>query len=164
MLFFPGKAPLNFEEFILLCERFIPEKEVEIIKNISIKGEYQYQSKTTTLKKWQDFDTSLRNELVKIRGVRKQIDYSKYLRFENSPDLNLTHTVTNIVRNPSVLEVEKGLDLERWHFLEELSFGHYFDLDFLIIYALKLLILERWGLIEHANKEEIINNIFLKFA
>jgi hypothetical protein len=55
-----------------------------------------------------------------------------------------------------MLEAEKALDLERWQLLEELACGHYFDLDALLIYALKLLILERWAKINLADKEHIM--------
>jgi len=163
MLFFPGRVPLTFKDFVLSCERFIPEKEVEVIRNASINGEYKYPATAGTLRKWQEFDTSLRNELSKIRASRRHLELSKYLRPQEYSELSLGYTAMNITRNPSPLEVEKNLDLERWRFLEELAFGHYFDLDFLIIYALKLLILERWELIEHADKEEIIKNILPKF-
>jgi len=60
------------------------------------------------------------------------------------------------LRNPSIFEAERALDLERWRLLDELSFGHYFDFDALLIYALKLKILERWLKIEIADKERII--------
>jgi len=44
-------------------------------------------------------------------------------------------------KNP--LEIEKRLMRAQWDFLEEQEIGHFFDLDFLIIYYLKLQILER---------------------
>lgn len=57
----------------------------------------------------------------------------------------------NAHRNPSILEAERMLDGERWCMLDELSLGHYFDIDFLIVYALKILILERWERIRTAD-------------
>jgi hypothetical protein len=51
------------------------------------------------------------------------------------------------------------LDEARWRMLEELCVGHYFDLDFLIIYALKLLILERWQRIRTADGGRLLEEV-----
>lgn len=161
-LFFPGKTPVSFEEFILLSEKFIPIQEVEVLKKISISGEYKSKNMPKVFKKWQDFDISLRNELVKIRSNRRHQDFSKYLRSQGEAAF-LSVSLVNIVRNPALIEVEKSLDLERWHFLDELTFGHFFDLDFLIIYGLKLLLLERWEIIEHADREKTMQMVLEKF-
>jgi len=47
------------------------------------------------------------------------------------------------VREGDPLTVEKNLLLWRWQFLDSLEFGHYFDLEFLIMYYLRLQILKR---------------------
>ena len=60
-------------------------------------------------------------------------------------------------RNTSILEAEKILDQARWNFLEALSFGHYFDFDYLLVYGLKLAILARWDKIQKADKEQLLN-------
>ena len=44
---------------------------------------------------------------------------------------------------PDLLEAEKLLDRTSWQFLDELEQGHYYDLEFLMVYGLKLKILER---------------------
>jgi hypothetical protein len=53
--------------------------------------------------------------------------------------------------NASPLDAEKNLDEIRWKALEELATGHYFDLDALITYAYRLLILLRWEQIRTAD-------------
>jgi hypothetical protein len=59
-------------------------------------------------------------------------------------------------RSASILEAEKILDQARWNFLDALSFGHYFDFDYLLVYGLKLKILERWEKIQKADKEILL--------
>ena len=44
----------------------------------------------------------------------------------------------------------------RWKALEELSTGHYFDLDLLITYAYQLLILQRWENIRSADGKTLL--------
>ena len=84
------------------------------------------------------------------------------MRQDSYTDFSLTHIAINAHRNPSILEGEKTLDLARWHFLEGLTFGHYFDLDILIVYVLKLLLLERWGKINTADKTKILEGALAK--
>lgn len=159
-LHFGLKAPFGFEKFLFYCREFIPEADMEILKKASILGDYTGQIVHPTLKRWEDFDTTLRNELVKIRASRKRLDPQKYLRREKFSEPDIAHLAMSAHRNPSILEAEKLLDEERWRILDEFSFGHYFDLDFLIIYALKLLILERWERINTQDKAGILRDYY----
>lgn len=162
MLHFGIKPPFSSEKFLELCRQFILEADVEAIKKAAISGEYITTEIHPTLKKWQDFDTSLRNELVKIRCLHKHIAPEKYLRAEGYVEAHIIHLATVVHRIPDLIEAEKLLDQERWYFLDALSFGHYFDLDFLLIYALKLFILERWDKIITADKEAVLEDALAK--
>lgn len=154
---FGAKPPLSFEKFLTMCKGLIRDDEFELLESFAKGEDRPYQANAAlTLKRWKEFDTALRNELVKVRASRKHIEPSKYLRENTDSNVALMHTVTNIVRNPSLLEAEKALDLQRWRFLEELAFGHYFDMDYLILYAQKLLILERWERINTADKSRLL--------
>jgi hypothetical protein len=57
---------------------------------------------------------------------------------------------------PSVLDTEKSLDVYRWQKLEELGFGHFFDLDALVVYALKLMIVVRWDSVSKIDSSEVL--------
>lgn len=156
MLHFNGRAPLGFEKFLKNCELFIPERDLEILKTASISGEYNYENIHPFLRGWHEFDTDLRNELVKVRASRRRVDASKYSRRERYVETTIAHLAINAHRSLSPLEGERMLDNARWQKLEESSFGHYFDLEFLLIYALKLLILERWERIHTADKISLL--------
>lgn len=155
-LHFLAKPPLSSEKFFSLAERFIPNRDIEMLKKCSITGEYAAANIQPTLKKWQNFDTALRNELVKARSAHKHIDPSKYLRQDKYFEASIGHMAVAVHRSPSVLAAEKTLDEQRWRWLDEFAIGHYFDLDFLIVYLLKLLILERWEKVNTADKPKVI--------
>ena len=152
MLHFGRKPPFSFEKFLLMCEQLIPEEDILTLKGISMSGEYRDAAANGALEKWRSFDTSLRNELVKIRAARKRIDPLKYIRQGGYQEAYIAHVAMNAQRNPSPIESERILDLERWRMLDEFLFGHYFDMDALTVYGLKLLILEKWADINSANK------------
>jgi hypothetical protein len=70
--------------------------------------------------------------------------------------VHTAHIAINAYRKTSIIEAEKTLDAERWQYLDELSVGHYFDLDTLVIYAFKLLILEKWDRIATADAGRLL--------
>lgn len=162
MLHFGMKPPFSFEKFIGICSRLIPEKDAELLNSIPRIEIGLYEGREPALMKWQGFEIALRNELVKIRASHRRIDPLKFMRQTSYADFSLPHIAMNAHRNPSILEGEKALDQERWHFLDGLTFGHYFDLDTLIVYALKLLILERWEKIGAADKRKILEEALIK--
>jgi hypothetical protein len=154
MLHFAVKPPFSFKEFLQRCRESIPEKDVEVLENLTLEG--SRAKERPIIKNWLSFDLTLRNELVKLRASRKKIDPTKYLRPDGYASPSFYHIALAAQRNPSPLEGEKILDMERWNFLEGLSLGHHFDLDFLIIYAYKLLILERWERINNVDKSALL--------
>ncbi|MCX5666448.1 MAG: DUF2764 family protein [Candidatus Omnitrophica bacterium] len=147
VLHFGTKPPFGMEKFFSMCAGLISSDDLEALKS-SLKddGEDRYH----------DFETALRNELVKIRAQRKHLDASKYLRRDGYADGWISHIASGAYRNPSVIDREKMLDLDRWRFLDELSIGHYFDMDILMIYARKLSILEKWERVRTADAPKLL--------
>ena len=150
---FDIKPPISFEHFLKTCEDLIPEKDLNIIKTTPKTAQSIHGFPQPTFKKWHTFDIALRNELVKIRAARRHADASRYLRADGYADPSITHIALNAYRSTSLLEGEMILDQERWRVLDELALGHYFDIDFLITYALKLLMLGRWEKIRTSDNK-----------
>ncbi|MDO8535630.1 MAG: DUF2764 family protein [Candidatus Omnitrophota bacterium] len=147
MLHFGGKPPFGMGRFFSICAELISPRDLEELKG---------SLKDTGAGKYNDFETALRNELVKVRAQHKHLDASKFLRSDGYADQWVTHIAVGAYRNPSVIEREKMLDQERWKFLDELSIGHYFDLELLMIYARKLSILERWERVSAADAGKLL--------
>jgi hypothetical protein len=163
MLNFGMKPPYSFQGFLDYCAQLIPEDDFKVLSTLPRTEEFVKECLCRpVIKKWLCFDTALRNELVKIRASRKHIDAAKYLRRDHCLEVDVMHLALAAHRNPSILEAEKFLDRERWSVLDELATGHYFDLDYLIVYAYKLLILERWERMRLADKEALLENVLQK--
>lgn len=164
MLHFGAKPPFSFEKFLGDCAEFILDGDSALLKKLPVTvDEYDKRLNNATIEKWLEFDTTLRNELVKIRAQMKKIEPEKFLRRGAIFNPAISHTVMAAHRNPAILEAEEILDEARWEALDELSFGHYFDIDFLIIYAYKLKILERWEKINLADKERLLQEVLRDF-
>lgn len=165
MLYFGLKPPFSFPEFLKKCKGVISEKDIDLLKKVSLSGENLYEkSGRGVLKNWRIFEAALRNELVKIRAARRHIEPHKYLKEDSYIELSIVHVATHASRTLSIIESEKILDQERWRFLDDLASGHYFDLDFLIIYAHKLLILEKWEKINSGDKVKELGSILKKIG
>ncbi len=154
---FGSKPPISFAGFLKACEGLVSDWDMDLIRSVGNLGFESVKAKNATLKKWMGFETMLRNELVMIRSARKKSDPAKYLRAGEYPGSDYAaHIAINASRKPSLLDAEKALDLDRWRQLDELAIGHYFDMDVLVIYACKLLILERWDKIRHAENKKML--------
>ena len=152
MLHFGMKPPFSFERFLENCRQFIPEKDFQLLRTLPPPETYSDEGKRHEIvRKWIQFDSALRNEVVKIRAHRNQVDPGMYLRPERYSGPSLAQVVTAANMGASVLDGERSLDETRWRMLDELATGHYFDLELLIIYAYKLLILQRWENIRSAE-------------
>jgi len=157
MLHFGAKPPFSFERFLEICQDKISVEDIHLIE--LAQEALAYTGGQPALKQWRAFDTALRNELVKIRAGSKHLDPLKYIRGQDYIEPYIARAAMNARRSPSILEAERLLDQERWHRLDELATGHYFDLDFLICYALKLLILARWERVDTADKFKLLNEV-----
>lgn len=162
---FREKPPFSYAEFLNKGREFILARDLEALKKISSGGEYALQDTSSdVLRRWNDFDILLRNALVKLRAARKYQSGDKYLRASQEEISSYAaHIALSAHKNPSLLEAEISLDEARWRFLDDLSFGHYFDRDFLIAYGLKLLILERWERINSADKTKLLEETLLRY-
>jgi len=154
MLHFGVKPAISLEKFMQACRELLSEEDNKILAACAQQNTYENKINQATLNKWRVFDTILRNELVKIRAGYKKIDPAKYLRQDGITESYIFHLSLSAHRNPSILEGEKMLDEGRWHLLDDLAQGHYFDLDFLLVYCLKLLILEKWEKINDSDKKK----------
>jgi hypothetical protein len=159
MLHFGAKPPFTFEDLLQTCKDLIPDDDLDIVGLCGNDALWEQSIDQETLKAWMAFEVGLRNELVKIRASRRKIDPAIYLRTDGSDDTRLYHIAMNSHRILSLVESEKFLDQARWNRLDELAFGHYFDLDALVAYALKLKILWRWEKSARADKQEILEKV-----
>ena len=155
-------VPIAPGEFLRISKGLIPEEEHGLLSRI-FGGELP-TGNNDILKKWITFDTTLRNELVKIRSARRGEGHEKYIRPGGSEDFAITHIALHAQRTPSILKSVLVLDKARWDYLNELSIGHYFDLDALLIYAFELSILKKWDLVNEADNDSLLSGLLMDNA
>jgi hypothetical protein len=156
-LHFGGKIPFSYADFLRRCQDLIPAQDLEILRELPRYSAQDFPRENKILSRWFAHEIVLRNELVKIRASRRHAEAQQYLRVhEGYASPWLSRMTLGAYRNPSPLEAERLLDALRWQALEDLGQGHFFDAECLLVYALKLLILERWDEISRQDGEKLL--------
>jgi len=162
-LHFGEKPPFSYERFLLSCRDFILEEEHELLTALpGIADRSREAPHRGILRRWLEFDTALRNELAKARAALRRVDPHRYTRPTTYDGPSLAHLAVNARRNTSILDAERSLDETRWRALDDMAFGHYFDFEALVAYALKLLILQRWERIRSADRSAVVEAVLPK--
>jgi len=157
MLHFGMKPPFSFERLLEVCCPFIPDKDFQLLRTLPLPEHYfENGNRHKVIRKWIEFDGNIRNELARMRAIKKHLEPAKFQRPDGYSGPPLTSVITGANITATVLETEKTLDEIRWKALDELATGHYFDLPVLITYSYKLLILQRWENIRSADKTMLI--------
>jgi len=123
---------INRDVFLKEAEKWLNSRDFDILRRVNINDFYSQGDDTGVLKEYRNFEKTLREELVLFRKTSAiNVEYKK-LRILK-PDL----------MEGSPLDIERSLLFLRWKFIEDKENGHYFDWEFLVLYFLKLQILER---------------------
>lgn len=124
-----NEKPFVTKDFFLEeARKWLSEKDFRILTGVNI-DDFKERKDVDILGKYKKFEETLRQYIVKKRNNKSIVK-----AFENiSPEL--------LEGNP--LEVEIKLFKKRWHFIESLELDHFFDIGFLILYFLKLQILDK---------------------
>lgn len=112
--------------------KWVVPQEYIILSGIKLGNFVVEVSDPFLLREYKTFEYRLRSELALYRQARKNDCHYKSIYLPMS-----------LLAESNPLEIEKSLLHLRWQYIEEKAQVHYFDVDFLAAYLLKLLILER---------------------
>lgn len=130
---------------------------------INVKNEF--------LQKWFSFNLNVNNLLTAVNCRNHGYDQrtlilgnneiSKLLRQSNARDFGLTgifdelDLVLRISEETNLLERERKIDALKWSWLEENTFFHYFGVEKVLAYVIKLEMIERWKYLTVENGAQI---------
>lgn len=158
MIRWGGKLSQTVEEFLEDARRLLSEKDFVLMEGLLL-GKDGIETDNTAALSWITFDRNFRNEIAFFRAREKHKDPLKSIRGNKEDEPVLREAVHEASRMPDLLEAQKSLDEIRWQFLEDLCGGHYYDLEFLICYGLKLKILEQYENYQSPKGGEIFDHI-----
>jgi hypothetical protein len=149
LLLFDAELTLTAESFIGLCKDQLPPSSFSEFEN-AIKLEGKMQIKTAEM--WRLWVQSLTCELARLRAQKLGWDFE--VLFEMPYFQSTEATARESFNEESPLLAEEILNRARWNYLEELEIGHYFDLEKLIIYYFKLVLLNGKSLLTRSNGQD----------
>jgi len=146
-------------EFLYACESTVAEKDFETLKASLLLPVQGVAVSDPVLRSWYDWENTLRSELVKLRATKKGTDAEKYIS-DNPGEAGVVEVAREAFNQSSPLEGEKVLDKARWDYLDMLESGHMFDIGKLIIYYLKLQLLNRRALLNRDRGQQEYEKIY----
>lgn len=139
------EAPsINSGEFRRLCEEQVSAKDLQLLDAVSLVPlkDNPFAADSSAFQ-WLALDKNLRKRMAVYRAGRKSENTTRAVpKGDDFSDLD--RGIQEAYAKPNPAEREKHLDSIRWQWLDELEFGHYFDVNKLFIYKLRLLIHEKW--------------------
>ncbi len=159
MLSFRKRPPQSDQQFLKQAAEYLLKKDFFSLEKARIVPAQNNKGGEPALKKWIGFENALRNELVTIRAGKMERDPKDYYRGSYLPDPGIAAVLAEAVGAENPLMVERRIDLARWEKLEEIEINHYFDLHYLIIYFLKLQILNKWNSIREEKGRAVLREL-----
>jgi hypothetical protein len=142
LLLFEDSPPLASPAWLEMCREQVAESDYSLLSRISFDELMPRRDDPAAWRAYSAWETALRNELAVQRAQRLGLSPEPFLRqtsfFPGMPAL-----VKEALGAGTPKAVETALDRRRWSYLEELETGTQFDLGRLVVYRLKLLLLER---------------------
>ena len=158
MLQYDKPAGITRGYFLELCGAHLKPADFEQLAEAELFGYTAQTPRSTVYTAYREWETELRNELVKLRAPRLGRDAESFLK-QGEVVLAERALARRAFDEASPLQAEELLNKARWQYLEELEFGHYFDLHKLIVYYLKLQLLLRRSLFKTEQGRETFTAI-----
>ena len=137
-------------------------------------------SKVRFLKKWGEFDRTLRNisaavaareagrviSEVTVGGgeIVAQLAQSSASDFGLRGELQYIDSVISaITEETNIVEKERKIDAVRWSEAEDIAINDYFDIDYILSYLVKVNIVARWTLLSPEVGREMLDKLIASF-
>lgn len=105
-------------------------------------------------------DTSIENQLIGSGDLNDKLMKSSAREFGvDSDDIIVADAVFKALESEDLMEQEKKLDTIRWELLDDRSFFHYFSIEKLFVFLIKISIVERWMSLDKTKGLELFKEL-----
>ena len=150
----------------------LPRPEVEsLVAAVYYKKMRAHENRL--LREYFRFDWRLRNILAALNKRKFPSMGAEFLEIEEDPDIEQLKTsaqndfglsrevdylpgLLEAFGKGDVLHLEKYVDLLRWRQVDDLNLFKYFEIDVLLGYLIKLMLVERWILLDERRGQEVL--------
>ena len=139
-LFFGKEAAMTIEKFLAEAQNWMDARDYHILSQVDMNDFDAKKRVNPVYDEFKLFENQIRSDIALWREAQKKNQEYKPSNFPVS-----------MIKEGNPLEIEIRFMELRWQFIDELEREHHFDLGFLILYYLKLQILQRYYIF---NKEQ----------
>lgn len=132
------------------------------IENDFFKEWYQFEmdlNNILTASYCKKFQINLEPELIGNSEINEKLLKSSARDFGLGNELPKIELILRAIDESDMLEREKKIDLIKWDLLDERTFFHYFTIEKIFAYTLKLDMIERWIKLDKKTGEELFNKL-----
>lgn len=151
-------VPITEERFLELCGRFLGEKTLSELRNLTLVPAINAEkSKSALIEAWNEGERNLRIALAKVRAEK----LNKAFDLQNKNiSLELLKVANTAIEKENPLEAEIYLSNHRLSFLETLRPTDSFSEDYVFYYGLKLKLVLRMRQFDTQKGEKTYKDIY----
>lgn len=147
--------------FLSLCRRFVSSRDFEQLAGARIE-DHETPPAAAVYAAWRAFDADLREQLLLLRAGALGWDAAEFTR-RDQPVL-VAEPIRAAFEASDPRGAERALFLVRWRYLDELDRAHFMRLENLVVYTLKLQLLEQLMAASQGRGEQALDGIRRGFA
>jgi len=139
-----AEMEISEDAFLYDCRKWLTEADLETLNSAATSYNEPKENDNSLIVRWKEFDGELKKELAAIREVKKN----------GASEKSGQETAREIIEQETPLLMEQEFEKSRWRFLDNEEAKYDFDINSLVIYYLKLQILERLDSFDKEKGEE----------
>lgn len=145
---FKDPPPIEKEVFRKECRKWLSRRDLEMLSSAKISENGKDASDTKVVSDWKTFDSELRRLLSEERAGNKITGSS-----------SISSALEAALSDGNPLQKEIKYEKMRWDFLDAEGKQHFFDINWLSVYFLKLQILDRLAAFDKDKGEKVFYNL-----
>lgn len=154
---------------------FYPDMSPENELTTLFYDEVISEEKNEFLKEWLQFEMNVKNIMAALNARKYKVPYehqivgtgevSETIRKSHARDFGLSNELdymeelTAISRKDDIRDREQAIDDMKWKYLEEHTFFHYFTIEIILAFVIKLGMIERWLRIDKDHSNELFKKL-----
>lgn len=107
------------------------------------------------IRSWYDLDRRIRNAQARYLAQKEGTDPGLYTVGETESVQEYWPALLTIFQHPDLFEREHLLDRYRWDRIAEMTTFHFFDMDVILGFLAKAMIVERWNSLDRKKGAEL---------
>jgi len=137
MLKYDEPPGLKVADYLADCRKWLKDDEWEILSSAVLVPQTEEGIFFGVVDEFRLWEISLRNELVMHRAAAMGLEADNFI-VKSESFADTASLAAHAFKQESPMDAEEVLNQGRWQFLENLKAGHFFDLEYLILYSLQL--------------------------